>query len=259
MVFKSRPLKRKTAPRRRRRPVRYAGKRIPASIPSLTHVFKRFGEQIVISNTGNGIPDIQGPTVAGWGIGTPTPDVFQGTSQFGITASFRLNQLLNFTEFTNLYDRYKIVGVKLKFMYQSATAQDQLVLGGTAPVTNNVLPVLDHTFDIDDDAMPLFRSTVQQHAYCKTQILQANQPFKKYLKPRTRAAQFVSQVDGVTSLGYGIGQKSLWIDCAASSLPHYGLKMWMSSWPYDASKTTQQAHGCLTIQPVFYVAFKDSQ
>lgn len=252
--------KRNTAPMRRRRaPTQYAGKRkwvVHKSIPTQTHVFKRYADPLRVVNLGQDPPSIYSANGT-WNLGTVVTDIVPGTSQFGLTANFQLRDVLNHTEFTNLYDRYKILGVKLKFMYQSATAQDQLNLGTGSVGYNNVLPIMDHTFDIDDsDATTITKTGVQQHAYCKTQIFQANQPFKKYMVPR--ASSKIKITD--TVVGDAVLGCSVWLDCSHDDAPHYGLKAWLSSWPYNSTPgANQQASGCLTIQPIFYLAFRDSQ
>jgi len=264
------PLKRRSTfkPKRAKRnykPRRYVGKRIPRSIPATTHVFKRLGNVVKITNQGDLQPIIQTfsqPNVStGWSMGTVTSDTAFGTSQFAITGVFKLDQALSYSEFQTLYDRYKIVGVKLKFMYQHTTGQDQVDFGVSGSNYSRPLPIMDHTIDLDDGQVPLQRTTVQQHSYCKTNLLHANGQVKRYIKPRMRTINYAGvDPDGVTpAYGYQSAKPS-WLDASNPHIEHYGFKAWISSWPYDSqSPPKQTANGILTIQPVFYLAMKDSQ
>lgn len=239
---------------------RYRGKRIPTSIPALKHVFKRYGQVVTIANAvggpsnANNPPTLQGPT--GWILGNTTADTFPQTSQMPLNANFMLSQVLNNAEFVALYDRYKIIGVKLKFLYQCSVGQDQTNFGASGGYRVSPLPILDYTVDFDDANQPTSRAQIQQHGYCKTKVLQANQPFSLYIKPRVTYQAF-----SLNGGAFG-STRSMWLDCASNDIEHYGLKCWLSSWPYDQAaglQGPQAANGCLTIQPIFYLAFKDSQ
>lgn len=242
---------------RRRRPTAYRGKRAPMykSVAGSSHLFKRLGLPIEIRNQGTTPPTM---SIGGLGfqIGVAAAGSNLFTSDFGIGGNFRLQDTLNFSEFQNLYDRYKIVGVKLKFMYQYATAQDQQNWNtGSPPVVP--LPIIDYAYDADDSKIPTSRTEVQQKGYCKTRILTANSPWKTYYTPRVDKSVFASSL---TNPAY-TSEKACWIDCQNADVEHYGFKAWISSWPFDpAIFPAQQFHsGLLTIQPVYYIALKGTQ
>lgn len=242
--------------RRRRAPTAYRGKRMPMykSIPGASHVFKRLGLPVEIRNQGTLPPTISTGGL-GFQIGTAVAGNVLNTCDFGIGANFRLQDTLQFNEFQTLYDRYKIVGVKLKFLYQYATAQDQQNWNtGSPPVVP--LPIIDFAYDADDSTVPATRTEVQQKGYCKTRILTANSPWKTYYRPRIDKSVFNnSVVSAYTS------EKACWLDCKNPDVEHYGFKAWISSWPFDpAIFPAQQFHaGLLTIQPVYYLAMKGTQ
>jgi len=254
MVFKPRRSykpKRKQYGRPNRRPTAYKGKRMMAlskTIPSKSHIFKRVCNVVQITNTGRGLPIIT-TTTGGWQIGNYATSAFGTTTQFGLSASFRLNDVTNPSEFTALFDRYKIVGVKLKYMYQSTTSTN-------SGVVSNVFPIINVAFDGDDATLPSSEVEVQQKGYCKTHLLTPTRPFKTYWTPRVdKTIYSAGALPAYTS------ERSCWIDCNSSLVEHYGLKAWITSWPFDSSilGSEQSAWGELTIQPTYYLAFKDSQ
>jgi hypothetical protein len=253
------PRKYKTrAPKRRagRRPAQYRGKKFPMYRPvaAQTHLYKRLGKPLIISNQGAGVP-LLNDVSTGLQISPVQNGPIIHTCDFGIGASFRLQDVQDPNEFTALYDRYKIVGVKLKFMYQMASAQDQQNWNaGSPPVVP--LPIIDYSFDADDSDIPVTRAFIQSKGYCKTRIMQSNSTFKTYYTPRVNKLLFNS--GGITTKAT---EKSCWIDCKSAAVDHFGFKAWVSAWPFDPQivGTQQFSSGVLTIQPVYYIAFRDSQ
>lgn len=247
------------APLRRRRLNAYKGKRmgqISRTIPNVTHVFKRMTGVVNISNDGSKAPSIT-TTCNGWQITGQQPSTFGTTSQFGLSCNFQLRDVIAPQDFTNLFDRYKLVGVKLKFLYQMAQGYDQVNPTGAFPPHAQPLPIVDYTFDGDDSNLPASQTEVQQHGFAKTQILMAGKTFKSYWTPRIDKG--VYNAGGVTP-AY-TSERSCWIDCNSNAVEHYGGKFWITSWPYDTTLagTVQPVWGSLTIQPIYYVALKDSQ
>lgn len=250
------PLRRNYKPRkasgrkpRRNRVTAYKGKRmgmISKSIPSVTHVFKRNCGVVQITNTGIFQPAIT-TLCNGWQIGGFLPSAFGTTTQFGLSANFQLQDVIESSDFTQLFDRYKLVGVKLKFMYQQTTSPD-------SGVVSNVNPIIDISFDGDDSDLPVSQTSVQVKGFNKTHLLSATRPFKTYWTPR------IDKVVYGVSTAY-TSERSCWLDCNSPQVEHYGMKAWITSWPFDQNNAgnPQKAFGELTIQPTYYIALKDSQ
>lgn len=251
-----RAYRRKAPTRKPRRPVPYGGKRaamirsgmIRKSIPSVTHVFKRNCSVVQIKNEGILAPYLQ-TLCNGWQIGNFNPSAFGTTLQFGLSANFQLQDVIESTDFTQLFDRYKIVGVKLKFMYQSTTSPD-------SGVVSTVNPIIDISFDGDDSDLPASQTTVQVKGFNKTHLLNQNRPFKTYWTPRIDKVVYTSGVSTAYS-----SERSCWLDCNSPQVQHYGMKAWITSWPFDQTNAgnPQKAFGELSIQPTYYIALKDSQ
>lgn len=217
-------------------------------IPALTHMFKREGAVVRISNKG----DPTNPTypylishAGGWILSNVATDTFSSTYQFGVSATFRLSDVLSPQDFTLLFDRYKIVKVVLKIMYQSNIS--------TADGLSNLLPIMNYTFDADDATVPGTLESVTTKGYVKNKILNANRPFSWVCKPRIDKVVYNN---GITTAF--TSEKACWIDCESNSVDHFAFKAWVNNFPRgtgDDSNVMSQ----LTIQPVYYLAFKDSQ
>lgn len=166
-----------------------------------------------------------------------------GTNQFPASLRFKLDSVMDYTDITQLFDRYKILGVKLKFMYQHNNASNN-------NTGNNVaLPMLSYAFDGDDANNVASYTDLAVKQYTKTKVLNANSLFQAYFKPRiTKEVYRTSTTTGYTS------EKACYIDCNTADVHHFGLKMWIQNW---CPGTT--ILNLLTIQPIYYLALKDTQ
>lgn len=166
-----------------------------------------------------------------------------GTWQTGIGMNFNLSEVVQTSDFTSLFDRYKILGVKLKFLFQSNQTG---IPGGTrAP-----LPTIVYSYDADDQDSPTTKSIVQVKQYAKERILNGNRTFSVFYKPRV--ARMVYQ--DLVNTAYE-SAKAPWLDCTNSTVPHYGLKLWINNWFSDYNTSSYK----LTISPTYYLAMKDTQ
>lgn len=206
-----------------------------------THFFKRLGQDIALINQ-PGVPGgavfwYPNPTIA-----TPTVlhDDLPNTEQTGVGIQFQLDQAIDYTDFTALFDRYKIVGVKLKVMYQCNSAMSAYP---------GALPIMTYAFDCDDNTSPANKNAVATKLYAKTRVLNANRPFTIFFKPRITKQVYHG---GITS-GY-TSEKSTWIDCSNPDVAHYGMKIWINNWLTDTDVANK-----LTITPTYYISLKDTQ
>lgn len=164
------------------------------------------------------------------------------TGEQGFAFQYNMSALPNFTEFTNLFDRYKITGVKLRVMFLA----NNIEIGSP---TQYSIPVIHHCTDIDDANPPSSETEILQKNNVKTRRLDKN--FNVFIRPKCTFEVFNS----VTSTGYAVANSS-WIDMASSSIPHYGWKAWIGNG--QASPSTQVL-GRLKIYATYYIALKDPQ
>lgn len=130
----------------------------------------------------------------------------------GVTAttkaySHSLSDLPNYTEFTSLFDQYKITGIKVKCYPRT----DEVVTAGSSS------SFLYYAIDYDDANAP-GATDLQQYQNCKT--VRGDRPFYFYFVPRVANAVY----SGSAFTSYGNTRQ--WIDAASSGVPHYGWKLY---------------------------------
>jgi len=206
--------------------------------------FKRLGLPILIANgnTGNGGPNVVTDGNGSCQIGSWASG-YMNTAQVGGSLQFKLESSVDYGDFAQLFDRYKITGVKLKFLYQHN-------IGSVGSTTGAILPTLNYSFDGDDNAVPTAQIEVLKKQYCHTKVMNANEYFSLYIKPRITTP--------TTLAGSYTTSKAKWIDCnSGTAVPHFGIKFWLSGWtPGTLSSAVLNA---FTIQPTYYFALKDTQ
>lgn len=211
-------------------------------IPERTHMFRRLGKKTIIYVSGAGTLGSAGSpsTDSGFSLTGTVGDSLTGCYQFGISHHFRLDSASNYTEFTNLFDRYKIVGVKYRIYYHC----------NDAPVSGlQVLPLVHYTVDTDDASAPTALVDIQDKGDCKTKILGNNQYIQVYIRPKIAGSVYRS---GVTA-AYDV-EKAKWINASYPDVQHFGIKLWFNQVYMASSNNT-----AFTIEPLYYLACKDTQ
>lgn len=127
--------------------------------------------------------------------------------------SFNLSSVPNYTEFTALFDQYRIDAVKVTFMPRANSAE----LG-----TNQGITKLFTVVDYDDAATPTAINELMQYENLKT--TRSTDDHNRTLRPMLARAVYQA---GLTAYGTGRG----WVDCANPSVPHYGLRYALQQLP----------------------------
>lgn len=145
---------------------------------------------------------------------------------------FSLDMVPDYSEFTSLYDYYKINGIKIMFLPK----QTQSVSIGSvnnADASSRFFSVLD----FNDVTPPATIDDLRQYQSCRmTPVLRIH---KRYFKPR------VQDSSGTYSPG------NPWIDTSSPSKFYYGLKVGVD--PIFSSSTTAMEY---TVEAKFYLSFK---
>lgn len=145
--------------------------------------------------------------------------------------NFSLVDLPSYTEFTSLYDMYKINAVKLTFLPQVTNS----ISSGT--VNNpNASSRFFSVIDYNDGSAPTSIDELRQYHSCRmTPILRKH---KRYImKPKI-----------LDSNGFSI---SPWMSTASPSANYYGLKIAVE--PMDSTSTTTMIY---TVEAKIYMSFK---
>lgn len=123
--------------------------------------------------------------------------------------TFRLNQVVDYSDIQNICDRYKMVRAQITFHS-----------GNTSNVYGGIMPYIDYIYDTDDDTTPSNNSLRQKMGVRSKGY---NQQGKLTLPSiPTRCAGLVLGNAGGT--GFSVPSRSVWIDTAYDSVPHFGLK-----------------------------------
>lgn len=181
----------------------------------------------------------------GWssGLGSAVADGAGITTnfQFGLGCQFRLTDLPNPTEFTSLFNEYRIEKVSFRVTPLQASVTDDTVGSIAAAYI---------AWDPNDATPPPDTPSMQQRDTTKLVEFIADQPIITTGTPRCAQAIYSSAM--ATSYGY-TANKSLWIDTTSPSngTPHYGLKFYFRNMPgfYNSGFG-------LRFQPTYHLVFR---
>lgn len=145
--------------------------------------------------------------------------------------NFSLSDLPNSTEFTNLYDMYKINCVKIKFLPQ----QTQSISIGS--INNpNASARFFSAIDYNDGAQPTSIDELRQYQTCKyTPILRQHK--RVIFKPKI-----------LDTNGFSIAP---WMSTASPNANYFGLKVAVE--PIDSTSTLSMIY---TVECTYYMSFK---
>lgn len=194
-----------------------------------SHTFKRFG------NTINNFA---------WASGDIGVRQEKGTA-----LSFKLSDVAGYTDFTTLYDMYRIRAVAVHITPSYAPSD-------ISP--NNVNTTTWNTkcavaIDYDDVTAPASLGELRQYDNCKMIWMNISQgkPTVMYFTPACAPEIFNSGI----STGYGVSWGK-WIDCSNPDIPHYGLKFALSS---GFTLTNADIGFGVTIEVKYYLEFKTTR
>ncbi len=134
--------------------------------------------------------------------------------------AFTLDSLPGYTEFTSLFDQYRITEALVKFVPLT------LEFGpSTNPSVN--FPVVYTVIDLDDNVTPVTTDELKQYDTC--QVISNQNYFTRCVQPRAALAAYSG---AFTS--YSQAPVSQWMDVASPSIQYYGVK-WACSFAGDLS------------------------
>lgn len=146
----------------------------------------------------------------------------------GTYNQFRLDYLPNYTDFTNLYDSYKICGISKKYIFDRNS--------GEAVTANSELPRLITVNDFNDTTALASENEALEYASCKQTRL--DKVVKRYFRP-TQRLNNVSEV-----------VKSRWNMTTEPDQIHFGIKEAVIA----TTNTGGKDLGTLHIYTTFYIA-----
>jgi len=123
-----------------------------------------------------------------------------------------LNNVVNYTEFTNLFDTFSIASVDVSFLFTRNSSE----MGSSA--VGDLIPILVTANDYDDATAPALISDLFQYDSCHFHRL--DQPLTVSFKPRVAASLYLTAV----TTAYSQPNGKTWVDAGNAGCPWYGLK-----------------------------------
>lgn len=211
MAFRSRQRRYRRKPAYRRKRIM---KRTRARLALNVHRFKRkvvLGNIIALNNGG-------------------------ATTNAATAFSFKLTDLPQYTDFTNLFDQYKITGVKLDFIPFADNVSWEVASNGAA-VSAPGGPLMIAA-DYDDVSVPASASDMLSRQNVK--VVPVGRRYQMFIRPKFNDVANSTTV--VPARGF--------IDCDTATAPHYGIKCWMAAPNVSNTSFTYQ------VWATYYVTLK---
>lgn len=151
-----------------------------------------------------------------------------GAPASGFGKEFALNNLVNVTEFTSLFDQYRILGINIRFI-----PKVNVTMPGLGPATPGA-PQLITVIDYDNASAPPAIDEVLQ--YENMALTTANgEIHQRCFKPAVTPEIFQTAL----ATGYA-SRRDQWLDCNSDAVPHYGIRGWVTpagaagaNWTWD--------------------------
>lgn len=149
--------------------------------------------------------------------------------------SFKLSDLPSYTQFTALFDEYRIRAIKV---YWLPCFNSNTTAGGQTTV-----PQLISAIDYDDASTPGSANVINSFDTCRVHGC-LDKMYSRTFKPSVALATYTTSFAGYAQ------RQDQWIDCNSPGTTHYGLKWGM----VDANNASSTwAHG---LRATFYIDFR---
>lgn len=209
---------RKKRPAIRRRRSKVVRRKSGALSKYQFHKYKRYTWDYMFVNTNptgtvDLILNVDGTPQGKQFYGVHLGNVFAGpnnTTACGGAIDFRMEMLPGLSDFTTLYDKYKVSGYKVTFIPLQNVA---------TPASASSLPVITYALDQDDSTIPADDVELRQRANCK--IRRLDKPVSIWVKPKI--LQEVQTASGTGAVVSG----TKFLDLTNTDVQHRGLKFWI--------------------------------
>lgn len=153
--------------------------------------------------------------------GTDPSMVDVTSTEYDFAETMQFGNIKAYTEFTALYDRYRITCVQLQITLINNPNATWPLNGGPAGADHNGTnwyPKFWYCRDYDDDT-PITLADMRERSNVKNFILRPNKEYKINVRPAILNQTYRT----LTTTGYSPHWKQ-WIDMVDTNVPHYGLK-----------------------------------
>lgn len=143
------------------------------------------------------------------------------TGEIPVAFNFNLQDMVNVSELTTLYDQYRIDFVTVILNWSPKNVNQ--VAFNTGP-NQMSYPVLYYSKDYDDNTFPTTLTAFKERGNIRTFRITPFRNYKIHLKPAVQNAV----IRDATVVPPLLSTNPVWnkkLDCAAANVPHLGLKM----------------------------------
>jgi hypothetical protein len=162
-----------------------------------------------------------------------------GLVDTGVGRRFRLSDVPGSSDFTNLFDQYRIVAVEAIYVFSTHILASQARY-----------PRITFCVDYSDASNPASENAILEYQNAESfQFGQVKHTFKRVLKPRAALGAF----EGAFT-GYGMAPLGMWFDAADSAIEYYGTKEWLSNY-----NTTIATGAQVNVYHRYHLEFKNSR
>uniref|UniRef100_UPI004047F021 hypothetical protein n=1 Tax=Orrella sp. TaxID=1921583 RepID=UPI004047F021 len=157
---------------------------------------------------------------------------------------FSLADCLNHTNFTNMFDQYRINTVVVKFIPHMTEMVNKPYDDTTTPTSGGTIPNLCVAVDRDDATVPASYNELK--ARSKSRIVPATKPLTFKLRP----SRLIATYDAGAANAYTVDVSKRWINSSSPNLNHFGLKYALE----DSSPANAYIY---EVEIMYYLSFKD--
>lgn len=172
----------------------------------------------------------------------------------GGAMQFRITDLPGYTDFTNLFDQYRIdqVDVEISHLFNSSTSGGS---PGSPPLAGATMPTVMYCPDFDDAVVPTSQTQLAARQRTKQWTFRGDGgPLKFSVKPRI--ASLVYKTSG-TTIGYTVADQSTWVNQAFTDVPSYGVKLWFQDMFQTTGGPTGMTH--FRVKMRYHLSCKDPE
>lgn len=174
-------------------------------------------------------------------------EVITTAGQYKAGVTWNLTQIPGYSEWTALFDQYRLTGVAIQFTYRATnTSVLESINNGHVG-----LPILWHVVDTDDNSAPASIAELGQVGKCKRFIFDSGKRTKTiFIRPR-----YLNRINGTGStVANTVGDRKAWIDLLDNDVPHYGLKYIL-----DLPQALVAYNVTFDVITTYYVQFKNAR
>lgn len=185
--------------------------------------------------------------ISRWVPGVDVTALSTTLASVGTYFNFSLLDVSNSTDFSNLFDNFKLIGVQLTFRLMNNPDGDNIINDTVNATGANFYPKLWWVIDKDDITSPTLL-TIRERALAKCRVLKPDRFITVFIKnPRP---QLTLTGSGVTTA------PSSWLRTSTASdlgTTHYGIKVVLDKMGYTGNAFT------VGVDKKYFFAFKNSK